>query len=71
MPVLSTGPVGRSRAGRHGADPPDPGRCSGRVEGHVHESRLPGSQVPVYLIDQPGYFDRDGLYGNGVNGLRR
>ncbi len=36
------------------------------VEGHVRESRLPGSDVPVYLIDQPGYFDRDGLYGNGV-----
>ena len=36
------------------------------VEGRVHESRLPGSDVRVYLIDQPGYFDRDGLYGNGV-----
>src|SRR5438477_12987083 len=35
------------------------------VEGSVLESRLPDSQVPVYLIDQPGYFDRDGLYGNG------
>ncbi len=33
------------------------------VEGHVHESRLPGSKVRVYLIDQPRYFDRDGLYG--------
>jgi starch synthase len=36
------------------------------VEGRVRESRLPGSEVPVYLIDQPDYFDRDGLYGNGV-----
>jgi starch synthase len=36
------------------------------VEGRVRESRLPGSDVPVYLIEQPGYFDRDGLYGNGV-----
>jgi starch synthase len=36
------------------------------VEGRVHESRLSGSDVPVYLIDQPGYFDRDGLYGSGV-----
>ncbi len=36
------------------------------VEGRVYESRLPGSDVAVYLIDQPGYFDRDGLYGNGV-----
>lgn len=32
------------------------------VEGFVHESRLPGSDVPVFLIDQPRYFDRDGLY---------
>src|SRR4051812_11065621 len=35
------------------------------VEGTVCESRLPGSTVPVYLIDQPGYFDREGLYGTG------
>jgi starch synthase len=33
------------------------------VEGHVYESRLPGSDVVVYLIDQPRYFDRDSLYG--------
>src|SRR5262249_53983606 len=33
------------------------------VEAHVYASRLPGSSVPVYLIDQPGYFDREGLYG--------
>jgi starch synthase len=33
------------------------------IEGHVYESRLPGSNVSVYLIDQPRYFDRDGLYG--------
>jgi starch synthase len=36
------------------------------VEGRVRESRLPDSDVAVYLIDQPGYYDRDGLYGNGV-----
>ena len=36
------------------------------VEGHVLESRLPGTQVPVYLIEQSHYFDRDGLYGNGT-----
>ncbi len=41
------------------------------VEGRVLESRLPGSEVPVYLIDQPGYFDRDGLYGTGTTRLRR
>jgi starch synthase len=32
------------------------------VEGHVGRSGLPGSEVAVYLIDQPGYFDRDQLY---------
>ncbi|WP_165064618.1 glycogen synthase GlgA [Paludisphaera rhizosphaerae] len=32
--------------------------------GHVHESRLPDSDVPVYLIDHPHYFDREGLYGH-------
>ena len=32
------------------------------VEARVHESRLPGSGVAVYLIDQPAYFDRDQLY---------
>src|SRR5262245_41896258 len=37
------------------------------VEGSVHESQLPGSDVPVYLIDQPAYFDREGLYGSGSN----
>jgi starch synthase len=36
------------------------------VEGRVRESRLPASEVPVYLIDQPGYFSREGLYGNGT-----
>jgi starch synthase len=34
------------------------------VEGAVIESALPGSGVKVYLIDQPSYFDRDGIYGN-------
>jgi starch synthase len=34
------------------------------VEGFVHQSRLPGSKVAVYLIDQPHYFDRHGVYGN-------
>ncbi len=34
------------------------------IEGSVLESQLPGSGVKVYLIDQPHYFDRDGLYGN-------
>ena len=30
----------------------------------VLESTLPGSRVKVYLIDQPRYFDRAGLYGS-------
>ncbi len=32
------------------------------VSGHLLRSVLPGSDVPVYLIDQPQYFDREGLY---------
>src|SRR5262245_29730059 len=32
------------------------------VEAFVHRSHLPGSEVPVYLIDRPDYFDRDELY---------
>lgn len=36
-----------------------------QVEGRLLESRLPGSQVPVYLVEQDHYFDRDGLYGEG------
>jgi len=38
---------------------------SHKVEAHVHQSRLPGSDVPVYLIDGPGYFGRDELYQVG------
>ncbi|HWE40727.1 MAG TPA: glycogen synthase GlgA [Isosphaeraceae bacterium] len=38
------------------------------VEGHVHSCRLPGSNARALLIDQPGYFDRDQLYGrDGVD----
>lgn len=32
------------------------------VEARLLEGRLPGSAVPVYLIDHPGYFDREALY---------
>ncbi|MEM7474624.1 MAG: glycogen synthase GlgA [Planctomycetota bacterium] len=28
------------------------------------KTTLPGTSVPVYLIDQPHYFDRDGLYAD-------
>ena len=34
------------------------------VEGNVIGAALPGSGVKVYLIDQPRYFDRDGIYGS-------
>jgi len=33
------------------------------VAGHLSESRLPGTDVPVYLVEQDQYFDRDDLYG--------
>ena len=33
------------------------------VRGSLLRSRFPGTQIPVYLVDQPQYFDRDGLYG--------
>lgn len=33
-----------------------------RVEAGVLRARLPDSGVPVYLIDQPDFFDRDHLY---------
>jgi starch synthase len=36
------------------------------VTGGVRRARLPGSAVTYFLIDQPGYFDRPGLYQ--VNG---
>ncbi len=32
------------------------------VEGFINEADLPGSNVKVYLIDQPHYFDRPDLY---------
>jgi starch synthase len=35
------------------------------VRGSLLRSRFPGTQVPVYLVEQPQYFDRDGLYGAG------
>lgn len=34
------------------------------VPGRVLRATLPGSGVAAYLIDQPDYFDRDGLYGD-------
>ena len=46
-----------------GHHPPYPDWSHGRSRLTLYESRLPGSNVAVYLIDQPRYFDRDGLYG--------
>src|SRR3990172_1513098 len=36
-----------------------------RGEGGGVESSLGDGEVPVFLIDQPDYFDRDGLYQEG------
>jgi starch synthase len=33
------------------------------VAGHLSKSYLPGGTVPVYLVEQDQYFDRDQLYG--------
>jgi starch synthase len=33
-----------------------------RVNGRILESKLSGSDATVYLIDQPDYFDRPGIY---------
>ncbi len=33
------------------------------VAGHLRQSALPGGDVPVYLVQQEQYYDRDGLYG--------
>jgi starch synthase len=35
------------------------------VKGGLLRSRFPGTQIPVYLVDQRQYFDREGLYGSG------
>ncbi len=32
------------------------------VPGRLLKGSFPGSNVPVYFVDQPDYFDRDGLY---------
>jgi starch synthase len=40
------------------------------VTGGVLRARLPGSAVTVLMIDQPGYFDRPGLYVSGGSDYR-
>src|SRR5712671_1416140 len=43
-------------------------------DGHIWRATLPDSEVPVYLIEQPDFFDRDdpahgrGLYQYGMPG---
>ena len=36
------------------------------VDGNLLRTQLPDSEVIVYLVNQPDYFDRDQLYGKGV-----
>jgi starch synthase len=38
------------------------------VRGGLLRSQLPGANVPVYLIEQDSYFDRDELYGTVAGG---
>jgi starch synthase len=40
------------------------------VSGGLLRARLPGSAVTVLLIDQPGYYDRPGLYQSGGSDFR-
>ena len=40
------------------------------VSGRVLTSHLPDSEVPVYFIEQPNYFDREGLYGQDGESYR-
>lgn len=35
------------------------------MEGAVLEGRVPASHLPIWLVDQSAFFDRDGLYGEG------
>ena len=40
------------------------------IPGRLLKSHLPHSDVPVYLVEQPDYFDRDGLYSDGHEDFR-
>lgn len=59
---------------RYRSIPPDGLRRSGAVTvnvgsdaatGTIFETAIDGSLVPVWLVDQPEWFDREGLYGEG------
>ena len=60
-------------AANHGHVPPiEPTDCTlsigvgpRQVLGRVLKSKLPDSRVEVFLIDQPGYYDRPALYYDG------
>ncbi len=36
-----------------------------RVKGTIYEGRLPASDIPVWFVDQPRWFDRKEFYGEG------
>ena len=40
------------------------------VAGRLLKSRIPGSEVPAYFVEQAQYFDRDHLYGSGTQDYR-
>lgn len=40
------------------------------VSGRLLVSQLPESEVPVYLVQQDDYYDREGLYGEGGDSYR-
>jgi len=41
------------------------------IAGQLQETVLPGSDVPVYLVEHAGYFERDELYGDYEDNLER
>lgn len=43
---------------------------SRQISGRVLRTQLPGTSIPVYLIDQAGYFDRPSLYNDGQRDYR-
>ncbi len=40
------------------------------VAGSLLRSKLPGTDVPVYFVEQADYFDREHLYGSGAADYR-
>jgi len=54
-------PVGPCEAGLNGR----------AIVGQLRETTLPGSEVPVYLVEHANYFERDELYGEYEDNLER